>query len=351
VDADHHILSMIRSNGFEFTMNNDSEDRPPDRIRDIENRIVELEARIESLSRAFSRARHQSRRIWLRPPLWTFEQYRPKPLSVRPTYRTENIPSDPMSIAIVTPSFNRCRFLPAAIDSVLTQSYPRLSYHVQDGGSTDGTTDVLRSYGSKLAWRSDHDNGQAQAINRGFSTCDGDIMGYLNSDDMLLPGTLAYVARAFQEHPGVDVVYGHRIFVDRDGMEIGRSVLPRHDAKALYWADYIPQETMFWRRRVWTAVGPLDESLQYALDWDFILRSQHAGFTFTRLPRFLACFRVHDGQKTSMIYDIGREEMQRLRRRYLGHEPSQFAIARNMAPYLARQLAIHWMYRCRILQY
>jgi GT2 family glycosyltransferase len=176
-------------------------------------------------------------------------------------------------------------------------------------------------------------------------------MAYINSDDTLLPGTLAYVAGVFHRRPDVDIVYGQRIFVDRDGLEIGRAVLPRHDAKALYWADYIPQETMFWRRRVWDAIGPFDESFQYALDWDFILRAQHAGFKFLRVPRFLACFRVHDQQKTAMNYDQGHKEMQRLRSRYLGYEPSHLQIMREITPYLVRQFAVHWMYRCRILRF
>jgi glycosyltransferase involved in cell wall biosynthesis len=330
---------------------NDVEGQTPNRIRDLESRIDALEARVNSLAGAISRNRHQFRRIPLRPPLWTFEQYAPRLLRVNPAYFKERIIPDAMSIAIVTPSFNQCKYLPATIDSILTQAYPHLNYIVQDAASTDGTTDVLRSYGSRLTWRSERDTGQAQAINRAFSACEGDIMGYLNGDDIYLPGTLAYVARVFQVRPDLDMVYGHRIFVDRNGLEIGRAVLPRHDTKSLYWADYIPQETMFWRRRVWEVVGPLDESFEYALDWDFILRAQHAGFKFARLPRFLACFRVHDEQKTSKIYDKGREEMQRLRLRYLGHIPSQSEISLNMASYLLRQLMVHWMYKFQILRY
>lgn len=332
-------------------MRDDMDDRSQRKIRELETRIEGLEGRVQSLAHAFSQARHQARRIWLRPPLWMFEQYKPKTLRIRPDYLNENIPSDGTSIAIVTPSFNHGKYLRATIDSVLTQNYPNLNYLVQDGNSTDDTVDVLRSYGSRLAWRSEHDGGQTQAINRAFSICDGDIMAYLNSDDMLLPGTLGYVAREFQARPDVDVVYGHRIFVDRDGLEVGRAVLPRHDAKAIYWADYIPQETMFWRRRVWDAVGPLDESFQYALDWDFILRAQQAGFKFLRLPRFLACFRVHDEQKTARIYDKGRDEMQRLRLRYFGYEPSHKEVMKNVTPYLLRQFAVNWMHRFGILRH
>ena len=323
-----------------------------DEVRELKDRIVDLEARTESIARAFSRLRHQGRRLWLRPPLWTFEQYSARKLDIGRAYQNEKkMPTGEISIAIVTPSFNHAKYLAATVDSISMQNYPRLSYLVQDGGSSDSTVDILRSYGSQLTWRSAPDGGQAQAINHAFATCKGEVMAYINSDDMLLPGTLAYVASVFHSRPNVDVVYGHRIFVDRDGLEIGRAVLPRHNAKALYWADYIPQETMFWRRRVWDAIGPFDESFHYALDWDFILRAQHAGFKFLRVPRFLACFRVHDQQKTAVNYDQGREEMQRLRNRYLGHEPSQVEIMRKMTPYLVRQLAVHWMYRWRILRF
>jgi GT2 family glycosyltransferase len=89
----------------------------------------------------------------------------------------------------------------------------------------------------------------------------------------------------------------------------------------------------------------------YALDWDFILRAQAAGFKFARLPRFLACFRVHESQKTSLNYEFGREEMQRLRLRHLGFMPAQTQVNKAMVPYLARQLAFHWMYRLGLVQY
>lgn len=321
-------------------------------IRDLEKRISELERRMDEVARAFSRHRLQQRRSWLRPPLWVFEQYAPRPLHVRPHPADEAAPSRPLpAIAIVTPTLDRRAYLQATIDSVLGQHYPALHYSVQDGGSTDGTPELLRSYGAQLSWHSGHDAGQAQAINRALAVCDGEIMAYLNSDDLLLPGTLAYVARLFESRPDVDFVYGHRIFIDGIGREIGRAVLPRHDAKAIYWACYIPQETMFWRRRVWTKVGPFDERLHYALDWDFITRAQAAGFKFLRAPRFLACFRVHDQQKVATMYDQGHAEMQDVRRRHLGYEPTHGEVVRKMLPYLGRQFAAHWLYRGGLLKY
>ena len=221
------------------------------------------------------------------------------------------------------------------------------TYHVQDGASIDGTIDLLKSRGDSLSWTSEPDKGQSSAINLGFAGIESEIMAYLNSDDMLLPGTLAYVANYFMRIRDVDVVYGHRVFVDREGLEVGRAVLPPHDGKALQYADYIPQETMFWRKRVWDRIGPIDESLHYAMDWDFILRAQAAEFKFARLPRFLACFRIHDAQKTASTYAVGVREMGILRRRVLGFDPTQMQIRRAIASYLAKQLAYHYAYKLR----
>ena len=131
-------------------------------------------------------------------------------------------------------------------------------------------------------------------------------MAYLNSDDVLLPGTLACIAGFFEQRPDIDFVYGHRIFIDYAGLEIGRAVLPAHNSEALKYAGYVPQETMFWRRRVWDKVGPMDNGFHYAMDWDFMLRAEAAGFKMERMRRFLACFRVHDEQKTTKNYERGR---------------------------------------------
>jgi glycosyltransferase involved in cell wall biosynthesis len=253
-------------------------------------------------------------------------------------------------IAIVTPSHNYAQYIASAIDSVLAQNYPNLSYHVQDGGSSDGTLEVLKNYGDRISWSSQVDGGQSHAINAGFAANDSDLMAYLNSDDMFLPGALAYVARFFEANPDVDLIYGHRIFIDRSQAEIGRAILPAHDSGALYFAAYIPQETMFWRRRVWEAVGPIDEGFQYAMDWEFQLRAQKAGFKFARVNRFLACFRVHDQQKTSATYDIGHAEMQTLRKRYLGHSPGRRELLWALLPYLTKQYAYHLLYNMRVLR-
>jgi glycosyltransferase involved in cell wall biosynthesis len=321
-----------------------------DTLKSIEERMHALEESQRRLQAAYANSRASVRRGWLRPPMWTYEQHLPRRLDLRALPPASPSPTQSPSIAIVTPSYNQARYLRATIDSVLGQDYPKLTYHVQDGGSGDGSVEILKSYGDKISWQSHPDKGQSDAINLGFREADCEIMAYLNSDDTLLPGTLAYVANFFQARPDIDIVYGHRVFIDGDGLEIGRAILPAHSKKALLYAGYVPQETMFWRRRVWDAIGGIDTSFQYALDWDFMLRAQAAGFRFARARRFLACFRVHDRQKTTNDYDIGRGEMGVLRLKYLGRVPSQSEIFRAMAPYLARQFVFHWCYRLGFLK-
>ena len=319
------------------------------RLEQLENRVALLERNLDLI--AAGQRRSSLRSLWRRPPMWTFEQYPPRLLNLNTFKPGLAAPAHAPRIAMVTPSYNQAQYLGATIDSILSQAYPNLYYHVQDGASIDGTVDLLKSRGDSVSWKSEPDKGQSNAINLGFAGVDCEIMAYLNSDDVLLPGTLAHVVSYFMSHPDVDIVYGNRIFIDREGLEVGRAVLPRHNGKALQYADYIPQETMFWRKRVWDKIGPIDESFHYAMDWDFILRAQAAGFKFVRLPRFLSCFRIHDAQKTAATYAIGVREMGILRRRVLGFDPTQMQIRRAIAPYLVRQLAYHYGYKLGVLRY
>jgi GT2 family glycosyltransferase len=278
----------------------------------------------------------------------------PRPLHVPADYLQAQPPSAPPTISIVTPSFNQACYLDATLRSVLDQDYPRLEYVVQDGGSTDGSIDVLRSHAARLtAWESKPDGGQSQAINLGMRRTTGEIMAYLNSDDLLLPGSLAYVARYFDEHPDVDVVYGHRVLIDGQGLEIGRWVLPPHDDRVITFADFIPQETMFWRRRAWDAAGGhIDESFRFAMDWDLILRFRSAGMRFVRLPRFLGAFRITDTQKTSSWWlSAGRRETERLTERAVGHTPPRSQIRRWVRPFMRRHFILDKLYLAGIVHY
>jgi glycosyltransferase involved in cell wall biosynthesis len=271
-------------------------------------------------------------------------QYRPRPLVLPVHYaQTPLRVKTPPVVSIVTPSFQHGHFLARTIESVLAQQYPRLEYVVQDGGSTDDTLAVLEQYRGRLTHcESVRDRGQADAINRGFRRTTGEIMAWLNSDDLLLPGALASVVDFFEEHPDVDVVYGHRIQIDEQDREIGRWVIPPHDSKVLRWADYVPQETLFWRRSIWEKVGGcVDDTFRFAMDWDLLLRFQNAGARFARLPRFLGAFRVHEQQKTSVsMRTTGAAEIARIRKAEHGREVHGPEIQWHVAGYLLRSAVL-----------
>ena len=286
------------------------------------------------------------------PKIGVLEQYPPRDLEIPPRYRKVYNPSHTPIISIVTPSYNQGEFVERTVLSIFEQEYPNLEYIIQDGKSNDDTLDVLNPYIQKLKhFESRDDNGQAHAINLGFQHATGEIMAFLNADDLLLPGTLSYVANYFSRHPEVDVIYGHRVIINEDDQEIGRWVLPPHDSKVILWADYIPQETLFWRRSLWEkSGGRMDETFRFALDWDLILRYHNAGAKFKRLPRFLGAFRLHSQQKTSSQIDsIGLQEMNRLRKRVLKRDVGEEEIGTNIKPYLRRSAIYHKLYRLGIL--
>jgi len=313
--------------------------QPPD----VEGNNLSLPRAAESMSQSPpGRQTAASRAVSKAPLLGSFQHHPPRELAApEPHLPPEDLGTALPTISIVTPSFNYAHFLERTMLSVLDQGYPKLEYVIQDGGSTDETPAILDRYRSRLAWaESASDAGQGNAINLGFKHTSGEIMAYLNSDDLLLPGCLAYVGHFFALHPEVDAVYGHRIVIDDRDQEIGRWVLPPHDNDVLSWADYIPQETLFWRRSLWDkAGGYIDERFVLCLDWDLLLRFRDAGATFVRLPRFLGAFRHHPQQHTVILVDgVGLEERRQLRRRCLGRDPSPLAIYAHLLPYHLRTL-------------
>ena len=188
-------------------------------------------------------------------------------------------------ISIVTPSFNQAPYLEATLRSVLEQGYPDLEYIVMDGGSTDGSVDILRSHASCLSyWTSAHDAGQADAINRGLARSTGEILAYLNSDDVYLPGALARVAAHFAAHPEADLVYGDYVYLDEQGRVLQHFQAPPFEAAALVLGNTVSQPTVFVRRRAWERVGPFDAALHCVMDLDYWLRAAVAGLRFERVP-------------------------------------------------------------------
>lgn len=295
------------------------------------------------------------RRLFL-PKVGVLEQHHPKPLEIPDHYRISRPahPAHAPRISIVTPSFNQAKYIERTIKSILDQGYPNLEYVVQDGGSTDGTIDVVQPYVQQLThFESRRDHGQAHAINLGVQHTSGEIMAYLNSDDILLPGSLNYVAEYFSNNPDVDVIYSHRVVINEKDEEIGRWILPRHDNQIILWADYVPQETLFWRRSIWEKAGnQMDESYQFALDWDMLVRFRAVGAKFVRVPRFLAAFRVQSAQKTSMhINSVGLEEMDRLRRKIHKRDIDWVVILKKTKPYLNRSVIYHKLHWLGVLRY
>jgi GT2 family glycosyltransferase len=291
----------------------------------------------------FVHHRRAKLQAWLRPRIGLLSHYPPKPIRLPLSYLRATAPDPAPTISVVTPSYQQGQFLERTIASVLDQDYPALEYYVQDGGSSDGTIEILRRYDDLLSgWTSEPDGGQAMAINRGFASTTGEIMGWLNSDDLLLPGALAHVARYFATHPEVDVVYGNRLMIDANDEQIGAWILPGHDDAALTLADFVPQETLFWRRRIWDAAGArIDEDFAYALDWDLLLRFRTAGARMAHLPRYLGAFRVHDEQKTSATITVGMAEMARLREREHGRPVSIDEAIAGLQPFFRRHRVKH----------
>jgi len=238
-----------------------------------------------------------------------------KPLKFPKSYLSNKKPSPSLPISIVIPSYNQSEYIERTLKSVLSQSYSNIELVIKDGGSTDGTTEILKKYSSRCkSIISLPDAGQANGINIGFLDTSGEIMSYLNSDDILLPGALYYVANYFYTHPKTDVIYGNRIFINKDDLEIDFWTLPSHDPKVLYYADFVPQETLFWRRSIWEKVGgKINETFNFAMDWDLLLQFQQIGARIVHLNRFLGGFRIHEDQKNIRLLKVGLEEMQRIR--------------------------------------
>jgi GT2 family glycosyltransferase len=290
---------------------------------------------------------------WARPRLGKLYQHPPRPVRLLPMPQID--PYSLPSIGIATANYNQGHFLPHTLQSVLGQGYPYLQYAVQDAGSQDDSMAVLAGYRPQLSYLgSAPDTGPAQGLNRAFaalanSAQPSTIMAWINSDDLLLAGSLAYVGAYFAANPHIEVVYSHRILVDSAGGEVGRWVLPPHRDGILAWADYVPQETLFWRRSLWDRVGgSLDESYRFAFDWELLTRFVAAGATFARLPCFLGAFRVHSAQKTSTeLATLGATEMTRLRTALHGHPPSEKAIYRRVRPYLIWHMLYDLPYRWR----
>jgi glycosyltransferase involved in cell wall biosynthesis len=200
-------------------------------------------------------------------------------------------------VSIVTPSLNMARFLPQTIESVLSQDYSEIEYIVMDGGSTDGTVEILKRYGDRLRYVTAPDGGAADAINRGFQSSRGSILAWLNADDTYMPGAVSAAVRKFIVTPDVDVVYGEACWTDPEGSVIRPYPIRPFDRERLLHECYICQPACFFRRSAFERAGMLDSSLQVVFDHDLWIRlSEH--HRFFQLDRHLANSRMHGASKT-----------------------------------------------------
>ena len=224
-------------------------------------------------------------------------------------------------VSVITPSFNQGRFLRAAIESVLGQSYARVEYIIVDGASTDESRDVIREYGDRIAyWVSERDSGQSDALNKGFRRASGEIVGWLNADDVYLPDCVTLASRALSADPSLGAVYGDVAVIDWEGRVIGRPKWDDYDFEALLThRAMLPQPGSFFRRDILERVGFLRTDLHYAMDYDLWLRlGRLAPVCHLRKP--VARFRLSETNKSVIAADRWAAEFVRICERFFSDQ-------------------------------
>ncbi len=229
----------------------------------------------------------------------------------------------PHKISIVTPSLNQADFIERTIRSVISQeTVGDLEYLVMDGGSTDGTLDILEKYRSFIHLVSEPDLGMSDALNKGFSAASGDILGWLNSDDQYTPGALGKVISYFDQNPGCQWLYGQCVMVDETDREVRRWItayknrkMKEYSYRRLLVENYISQPAVFFRKTALEQTGLLDTGLKTAMDYDLWLRMARLGPPGV-INETLACFRVHNASISARHYRLQFEEQYRIHCRY-----------------------------------
>ena len=245
-------------------------------------------------------------------------------------------------VSLITPSYNQADYLEETIRSVLGQTYPHIEYILIDGGSTDGSQEIIKKYAAKLAyWESVKDKGQTDAINKGFARATGEIIAWLNSDDTLEPKAVAEAVAFLIDHPEVGLVYGDAHYIDENGRVIGNFPAAQTDLTKLRRGYvHIPQQASFFRKSLWDRVGPLDDSFFFAMDYDLWTRLA-AVSDLRYLPGCVwANFRLHADAKTIAADDRCWPEMLRVHYREGGSR-----LAPIVLKYQIRKLAapiIRW---------
>jgi len=244
-------------------------------------------------------------------------------------------------VSIVTPSYNHRRFLEETILSVLNQDYTPLEYIIVDGGSSDGSQDIIQRYADRLAWWvSEPDLGQTDAINKGFARARGEVLAWLNSDDTYMPNTISEAVGYLQAHPEAGMVYGDANLVDEQGAVIGKFPAHQTDYQRLRRGYvHIPQQAAFFRAELWKQVGPLDPSFYFAMDYDLWVRlARISALHYT--PRLWANFRLHGGGKSVVADERCWPEMLRVHQRDGGGPLSWLYFKARVRPLVYGRLPI-----------
>lgn len=242
-------------------------------------------------------------------------------------------------VSIVTPSFNMAGLIEETIRSVLEQDYPNVEYIVVDGGSSDGTLDILKRYEGRLRYVSEPDRGQTDAINKGFALTRGPIFAFLNADDTFLPGAVTSGVQAFTEHPDAGVVYGDAWFIDEKGERLGRYPVEPYEAGKLARRCFICQPAAFIRRDVYASSGMLDPERHCALDYDLWIRISRR-YSMYKFDQIVANSRIHAGSKT--VYQMGPAMLAtiELLQRHYGYVPFNWLYGYCHHRLTGRQLAV-----------
>lgn len=252
-------------------------------------------------------------------------------------------PPGAVRLSVVMPSFNQAQYLEAAIRSVLDQDCEGVELLIFDGGSTDGSAEIVRRYQSQLGFcHIGPDGGQAAAIRAGFEKARGDLLCWLNSDDLFEAGALSQVVRAFDEHPEADIVYGDLLYVESDGRPVFQSSVVLETGILTWASPGLTQPSTFWRRSIYERAGGVDPSFRFAMDFDLLMRMMQAGARPLKLRQTLARFRLHEEQKTQKLEAVRQLEVERILSRLRPESTPRPVRALQWLRHRLRRLAIDW---------